>query len=185
MLSSIKNGPPPRPSGWTFKTSNGGGLSAGLFGGEGGSVTLLEPKTGRPVVFYYAALGFGLSAGVKLPKLGKLQTPGIAGSSESFTSMGQVYMNGQFHKPELTVEDINGGCTFLELSVGAAWGTAGYAMVFGMNTAQFLTAMAGSSNFSPYAGRDTSTGMLVFGGLTFGLQAGGGITSFAGVLRAL
>jgi hypothetical protein len=65
MLAGLQKSLPPRPSEWTFTTSNGGGLSVGFFGGEGGSITLAEPKTGRPVVFYYAAVGLGLSAGVK------------------------------------------------------------------------------------------------------------------------
>jgi hypothetical protein len=181
MLASLQKSVPPRPSEWTFTTSNGGGLSAGFFGGEGGSITLAEPKTARPVVFYYAAAGFGFSAGVKLPKIGKVTLPGATGSSESFTSMGRVYMSGRFHKPELTADDISGGCFFVEVGLGAAWGGAGYAMVFGMNTAQFLRALITPAGFNPYA-EDTSTGMLLFAGVNFGLQAGGGITSFAGVL---
>lgn len=175
---------PPRPSDWIFKTSNGGGLSVGLFGGEGGTITLGEPKTGRLVVFRYAAVGVGLSAGFKLPKLGKLQLPGLTGSSESFTSVGKVYMSGQFHKPELSVDDISGGCTFIELSAGVAWGEAGYAMVFGMNTAQFLRALLASGSGAIFAD-DTSTGILLFRGTNFGLQAGGGITSYAGILSAV
>jgi hypothetical protein len=183
MLGSMKRAQPPRPSDWTFETSNGGGLSLGLFGGEGGSITLAEPKTKRPVVFYYGALGVGFSGGFKLPKIGRAQLPGLTGSSRAFPSFGQVYMSGHFEKAELAVDDINGGCCFLEVALGAAWGGAGYAMVFGMNVAQFARMLLAP----PAPGleqSDTSTGMLLFAGANFGLQAGGGLTSFTGVLRA-
>jgi hypothetical protein len=135
------------------------------------------------VVFYYAALGVGLSVGVKLPKIGRVQLPGATGSLEAFTSMGQVYMSGHFHKPELSVDDISGGCCFLEVGGGVAWGAAGYAMVFGMNTAHFIKNMLGGG-YQPLFADDGSTGMLVFGGMNYGLQGGAGITSFAGILTA-
>jgi hypothetical protein len=38
--------------------------------------------------------------------------------------MGKVYMNGRFHKAELSAEDISGGCFFVEIGLGAAWGGA-------------------------------------------------------------
>jgi hypothetical protein len=62
-------------------------------------------------------------------------------------------------------------------------GGAGYAMVFGMNTAQFARALLvpPTPGLNQY---DTSTGMLLFAGANFGLQAGGGLTSFTGLLRA-
>jgi hypothetical protein len=101
-----------RKSNWKFVTSNGGSLSIGLLSGEGGSVTLEEPGTRKQVKFCYGAFGGGLGVGVKLPKLGRVQLPGLVGSSESLTSLGAVYMTPQFPGSELTIENINGGCCF-------------------------------------------------------------------------
>ena len=48
--------------------------------------------------------------------------PGLTGSSEQFTSGGLLYMAPMFTRDELTVDDINGGCMFLEVAGGVAWG---------------------------------------------------------------
>jgi hypothetical protein len=50
-----------RASKWEFETSNGGSANAGIFGVEGGSVTLVEPGTKRKVKFAYAAMGAGIA----------------------------------------------------------------------------------------------------------------------------
>jgi len=78
-----------RTSAWTFETSNGGNLAAGIAAVEGGSITLNDPS-GKSLKFYYAALGVGLGYGVKLPKLGRYQLPGASGSSEMMYSTGRV-----------------------------------------------------------------------------------------------
>lgn len=116
-----------RASKWEFFTSNGGNLSAGIICAEGGSITLLEPNTKKKVVFYYGALGAGPSLGFKLPKLGKIT--GVTGSAEDFPSSGTVRMCNQFKKSELSISDINGGCSFMEIGAGLAWGKSQTAML--------------------------------------------------------
>jgi len=74
-----------RESKWTFETSNGGNIAAGLIAAEGGSITLKDPS-GRPVRFYYGALGVGVGVGASLPKIGKYKVPPSSGSSESMPS---------------------------------------------------------------------------------------------------
>jgi hypothetical protein len=127
--------PFPRVSRWEFVTSNSGGLTVGFIGGEGGSVTLKEPGTKREIKFIYGALGACVGVGVKLPKLGRVTLPGVSGSSELFTSGGLVTMSPFFTGSKLRADDIEGGCSFVEIGGGAAWGGAGYALTFGMNTA--------------------------------------------------
>ena len=169
-----------RKSKWEFITSNGGALSLGIAGAEGGSVTLEEPQTKRRVTFYYGALGVGPSFGVKLPKIGKMKMPGVTGSSESFTSAGLVYMTREYSGKELKERDIGGGFCFVEVGGGAAWGGAAYAKIFGMDDA-----LVAASPLNPAflrLAKESATGYLLFGGATFGMQAGGGLSGFAGVM---
>jgi len=172
---------PLRKSKWEFNTSNGAGLSVGVVGAEGGSVTLKDPH-GKPVVFYYGAVGAGLSFGVKLPKLGKIKLPGLAGSTEDFPSGGVLYISPMFTREELTVDDINGGCMFLEVGGGIAWGGAAYSMACGMNQAAMLSGIAQPGLLAHAL--NTATGYMVFAGANYGLQAGIGVTQFVGAMHA-
>jgi hypothetical protein len=171
-----------RKSQWEFKTSNSGGLGVGIIAAEGGSVTLTEPGTRTLVKFYYGSIGAGLSFGVKLPKIGRVQIPGVSGSSEQFKSGGLVYMSRDFSAKELTIRDIRGGCFFAEASAGLAWGGAAYAMAFGMNPA-LLAASVMNSLFVEHAIR-SATGYLRFRGMNFGLQGGFGGAGYLGMLYA-
>jgi len=170
-----------RESKWTFETSNGGNLGAGIVAVEGGSVTLKDPS-GIIVKFHYGAIGVGLGFGVKLPKLGRFQLPTSSGSSEMMYSAGTVYMSPEFKGDELTVADIEGGCLFGEATAALAWGHSGYVMSFGMNKALFA---AGVLNPLARAHAHQSVrGYLVFHGNNYGLQGGVGATSFMGYMRA-
>lgn len=176
-----------RKSEWSFTTSNGGGVSAGIVGAEGGSVTLNNPTTNQNVRFAYGALGAGLGLGIKLPKLGRVHLPFVsAGSSESFDSRGRVFMAREFVGQELTVRDFCGGCYFIEVSGGLVWGGAGYAMMFGMNPA-LLAAAALPNNpfFSVDRAIATAKGYIVFAGVNFGVQASIGVTGFLGLMYSL
>lgn len=132
--------------------------------------------------FYYGALGVGESFGVKLPKIGKMKLPAATGSSESFESRGRIYMTKQYARSELTESDIGGGFCFIELAGGVAWGGAGYAMMFGMDPT--LMAAAPLNPAFVRLAMEGATGYLLFAGVNYGLQAGAGLTGFAGVMYA-
>jgi hypothetical protein len=172
-----------RESKWTFSTSNSGGGSIGFFGGEGGSVTLRDPG-GMDVKFAYGALGATIGKGVQLPKIGKMNTPGITGSSESFPSSGLVLLAPSFRGSELTVQDICGACTFLEVSGGVAWGEAAYAMTFGINPALFAAYPVVPAAAIQWIMKSVK-GYLLFRGMNYGLQAGGSLGSYVGYMRTI
>jgi hypothetical protein len=88
-----------RESKWTFSTSNSGGGSIGFFGGEAGSVTLRDPG-GMDVKFAYGALGATFGKGVQLPKIGKMNTPGITGSSESESESVRNGLRREHHEQQ-------------------------------------------------------------------------------------
>jgi hypothetical protein len=134
------------------------------------------------VAFYYGAMGVGISYGVKLPKVRRLTIPGLVGSAEAFTSFGTLFMADRFPKKELSVDDISGGICFGEVAGGAAWGAAGYALVFGMNPALMAAATANAALLS--LALATATGYLRFAGMNFGFQAGAGFTGFVGAMYA-
>jgi hypothetical protein len=172
-----------RESKWTFSTSNSAGASIGFFGGEGGSVTLRDPG-GKDVKFGYGALGGTVGKGVQLPKIGKMNMPGITGSSESFQSLGVVLLAPTFQGSELTVQDICGACTFIEVSGGVAWGEAAYAMTFGMNPALFAAYPVVPAVAMKWIMQSVK-GYLLFRGTNYGLQAGGSLGGFVGYMRAI
>ena len=170
-----------RRSKWEFNTSNGAGLSMGIVGAEGGSVTLKDPQ-GKPTVFYYGAVGAGLSVGVKLPKLGKIKLPGLTGSSEQFTSGGLLYMSPMFSRDELTVDDINGGCMFLEVGAESLGEVPRTPWAFGMNEAAMFSGILQPALL--IHALSTAVGYMVFAGTNYGLQAGLGVSEFVGVMHA-
>ena len=61
-------------SAWQFITFGSGGLSVGVLAGGGGQMILKAPS-GTDQTFTYGGVGEGLSAGLKIPKLGKIQVP--------------------------------------------------------------------------------------------------------------
>ena len=70
-------------SAWQFVTSSTGGIGVEFVAAEGGKIYLQNPQ-GQAVTFYYGAAGAGLAAGLKLPKIGKLEVKvkgkGVVGS---------------------------------------------------------------------------------------------------------
>jgi hypothetical protein len=170
-----------RTSKWRFSTSNSAGASVGLVGSEGGSVTLLDPE-GKSVKFAYGALGASIGKGIQLPKIGKVQIPGIAGSSELFESKGLVLLAPTFQGSELSAQDICGACCFVEFAAGVVWGEGVYAMTFGMNPAAFAAV-----TFVPATAMrwilQSLKGYLLFRGTNFGLQGGASAASYVGYMR--
>jgi hypothetical protein len=181
-----------RTSNWQFNTSNGLGVGAAVVGAEAGSITLDAPTTRQPTKFLYAAGGAGLSWGIKLPKVGKVQlkvkgkSVGGTASSETLPSYGIVYMVPMFAGSELRPSDINGACAFVELNAGVVAGAAGYAMLFGMSPAWFAAALIGGATAGGHfwhQALQTAAGVLLFAGANVGPQFGYGGMAFGGYLR--
>ncbi|HEY1412419.1 MAG TPA: hypothetical protein VGF36_09765, partial [Rhodopila sp.] len=106
-------------SAWTFVTSSSGGLGVEFVMGEGGTLYLRNPN-GASVPFRYGALGVGLAAGFKLPKIGKLEVnikgKSVAGliAPAAFPNAGTLYVLDTCRSNDLTQADIRGGCLFVE-----------------------------------------------------------------------
>jgi hypothetical protein len=186
MVSIVK------PSAWQFVTSSSGGLGVEFVVVEGGMIYLQDPS-GKNVSFLYGAAGAGLSAGFKLPKIGKLQinvkgkAVGGAVAPAAFPNMGKLYVLDTCPTDDLTQDAIRGVCLFAEIGGGLVAGVSGTAMIFGMSPT-WLAAIAASGPMAPltayfdYKLLQSATGILVMGGLNVGVQAGGGIGGFLGGL---
>ena len=127
-----------RPSAWKFTTSSTGGVGVEFVAVEGGKIFLENPK-GDTVTFCYGAAGVGIAAGIKLPKIGKIQinakgkAVGGAIAPAAFPNGGKLYLLDSFAGSELTTTDIQGVCAFLEISGGIIAGVSATAMLVGMN----------------------------------------------------
>ncbi len=89
-------------------------------------------------------------------------------------------MSPTFGGGELARRDIRGGCLFVEGGLGFAWGGAGDAMIFGMDPLALVAAVASPAMMARALA--TATGYLLWYGVNFGFQAGGGITGYVGLL---
>lgn len=178
------------PSSWNFVTSSTGGLGVEFVAAEGGTIYFKDPS-GKDVSFSYGAAGVGIAAGLKLPKIGKMQVnvkgKGVVGAiaPASFPNAGKLYVLDTFAGAELTQSDIRGVCLFVEIGGGIIAGVSATAMVVGMNPA-WLAGLA--LPFAPvlmaidYKLLQSATGLLVMGGVNAGLQAGAGAGAFLGGL---
>ena len=140
-----------KSSGWKFDTSGSGGGSLGGAGlgvvaVSGGKIVLKSPA-GKSEEFYFGGAGAGLSGGVKIPKIGKIEIPtkkGPIGGNVGPTSMpsiGSVYLTGGCDGDELTASDFKGACAWVELSAGVIFATSAIAMLAGMNPVYLPLAM--------------------------------------------
>jgi hypothetical protein len=59
-------------SAWEYETSASGGIGIGLVAAEGGAIWLYDPKRLRQR-FRYGGVGAGLSWGIKIPRVPKIQ----------------------------------------------------------------------------------------------------------------
>ena len=175
-----------KTSAWTFNTSGTGGLGLGYFAASGGEV-VLNPPTGAPKGFYYAAAGVGLSVGLKkIPKIGKIDTRGLSErgaavvAPKSFWNHGVVYIMDGFAGDELGVEDFRGVCCAIDLGAGVLVGYAGSALLINVNPLALVSAtnpvmsLIGPS-LSPKA-------MVLSRGWNAGLQASAGISGAVGYM---
>jgi hypothetical protein len=181
-----------KESAWSFVTSSSGGLGVEFVVVEGGMIYLQNPQ-GTQQAFKYGAAGAGLSAGFKLPKIGKLQIPvkgrGLTGgvAPAAFPNAGKLYVLDTCPSDDLTREAIRGVCMFAEIGGGLVAGVSGTAMIFGMSPAWLAATLAvGPANpmmmYFEQRLIQTATGILVMGGLNVGIQAGGGIGGYLGGL---
>lgn len=174
-------------------TGNGGSATVAVFAGGGGTVTLQRPDGGNQVL-RYGGLGVGLGFGARLPRFGKIdlkvrgQSVGGAGAVEALPSTGIVFAAESIGARDLSREDFNGACLYVEGGLGVVAGGSGTAMLFGLNAAELALLFAAMS--SP-AGQviaygmsqrvlKTAKGAIFFAGVNVGAQAGGGAAGFVG-----
>ena len=177
-----------KESAWTFETSASGGLGVAIFAAEGGALYLRDP-TKKSVVLHFGAAGAGLSWGLKLPKLGKINLPKVKGKSvggvvapAAFPCAGKIYILDSFRGNELSRRDITGACVFAEVYAGAGLGGTSAAILFGMNPA-WLAGLVLGPVATPFVDAmlfRSATGILLTAGLNAGLVAGAGIGGFVG-----
>jgi len=179
-----------KPSAWSFVTSSSGGIGVEFVAAEGGKIFFKDPG-GNDISFAYGAAGAGLYAGLKLPKIGKLQVnvlgKGVMGAiaPASFPNAGRLYVLDTFAGNELGRTDINGVCLFVEIAGGLIAGVSATAMIVGMDPrwlAGLMAPVAPVLAYIDYRMLQSATGLLVMGGINAGLQGGAGIGAFLGGL---
>ena len=182
-----------KDSAWEFVTSSTGGLGVEFVAAEGGAIYLKDPA-GTQHVYRYGAAGAGLSAGLKIPKFGKINIPKVKGKSvggvaapAAFPNTGKIYILESFAGDELAESDFRGVCAFVEAGGGLVGGGSATAMIFGMSPLWLAAYMASVNPMflaaSPFIGSklfSTAKGILLTAGLNVGVQAGGGIAAFIG-----
>jgi hypothetical protein len=178
-----------KESDWQFVTSSTGGLGVEFVGLEGGMIWLQDPAR-QSEAFGYGAAGIGITEGLKVPKIGKVQLKvrgkGVGGviAPASFPNTGKVYVLETFAGDELTASDIRGVCVFCEVYGGAIAGGSATAMIFGMSPVWLGLAIA-AGPLGPIAMMkliETATGVLLMAGVNAGIQAGVGAGVFLGAL---
>ncbi len=180
-----------KESAWKFETLSTAGVGIEFVAAQGGAIYLSDPK-GSSQKFRYGAAGVGLTFGLKLPKVGKLNLPTVKGKSvggvvapAAFPNMGQVFVADTFSGEELSRSDITGVCLFLEVGGGLIAGGSAIGMIFGMDPA-WLGVVVASAEFLPIMALAetkllrSATGILVTTGVNVGYQAGGGGAAFIG-----
>lgn len=133
---------------WTFDTSGTGGLALGFVAAEGGVIKLRDPG-GNGLTLKLAALGVGVSAGLKLPKIGKIPAPkikghdvGAAAAPTFFPNAGIIWKTAAVTTPELTADDFKGPVIFGEIGASIIIAGTGNAMLMGIDRLLFAAWMA-------------------------------------------
>ncbi len=175
-----------KSSAWQFVTFGSGGLSLGVVAAEGGTVVLQSPSR-REEIFYYGGAGVGLSAGLKIPKIGRVQIKtrrgpltGSGGPTE-FPSTGKLLITDSFQGEELLLSDIQGPCMFTEVGGGIIAGASACAMYVGINP--LILPLLSVPSFGIQMVINSANGLLLMAGLNVGLQAQIGGAVYLGYLR--
>ncbi len=175
-----------RPSAWQFVTFGSGGLSLGVVAAEGGTVVLQSPSN-REETFYYGGVGAGLSVGLRIPRIGRVQinTPRGpltgSGGPTAFPSTGRLLITDSFHGQELALSDIQGPCLFTEVGGGILAGASACAMYVGINP--LVLPLLSMPSFGPQLVINSANGLLLMAGVNVGLQAQIGGAIYLGYLR--
>ena len=178
---------------WTFDTSGTAGLGVGFVAAEGGVIKLSDPQQ-HPVNLKLAALGVGVSAGLKLPKIGKLPVPKIknqpvggAVAPTFFPNAGWIWKTAACHTPDLTHEDFCGPTIFGEIGASVIIAGTGNAMLLGFDRVLFAEMMATSG--TPVLGAITMDramssvkAVLVSAGIAVSPSAQVGAAAFTGYI---
>jgi hypothetical protein len=170
-----------KESAWQFVTFGSGGVGLGYFAAGGGQVVLKSPS-GTDSTFTYGGAGVGLSAGLKIPKLGKVQINtkkgGLTGSvgPMQMPSTGKVFLTDNA-SGELSESDIRGVCAFTEAGGGLLAGASGVAMYVGMNPFLMAIPVVGPQLFI-----NSAKGIILMAGANIGIQAQVGISGCVGVI---
>ena len=168
-------------SAWQFVTFGSGGVGIGFVAIAGGQVVLKDPS-GSDHTYTYAGAGGGLSAGLKIPKIGKVQINTRAGSvtgsvgPTAFPSTGTVFLTDNAGS-DLTESDIRGTCAFTEAGGGLIAGGSGVAMYVGVNPLLLAVPLYGIQLFL-----NSAKGVILMAGLNVGIQAQVGISGCVGAI---
>lgn len=186
-----------RRSKWRYQTGSSGGANFEFVIATGGEIILIDPA-GQSTDFYYGGVGGGLGMGfhlskIKIPKfkLPDIKAPRIAGhkigaarSLESFDSAGVVFMTAAFHGAELSRSDLQGAIVCIDAGAGLAYGKAGTAMLLGINSAKLAMGLSNSAQYwMALEAIAEAPAVLLAGGTTVGLIAGGGLGMWVGYLH--
>ncbi len=178
-----------KQSDWEFVTFGSGGLSVGFFAAEGGTV-VLKDLSGVERQFYYGGAGAGLSAGLKIPKIGKVRIKSRGGDvtgnvgPTAFPSTGSLYVTDNCSGSDLTESEIQGPCAFIDVGAGLIGGGSATGMAVGLNPL-YLAALA-AGPIAPFAGQlliSSAKGILLMAGLNVGIQAQIGGAALLGYLH--
>ncbi len=175
-----------KPSSWKFVTFGSGGISVGFVAGSGGQVVLEDPS-GANHTFTYGGVGAGLSAGLKIPKLGKIQIPTKKGPATgavgpfSFPSTGSVFVADDLSGGELKKSDIQGLCMFGEVGGGLIAGASATGMFVGLDPLK-LALLIGVPGFGAQLFLNSAKGMVLMAGVNAGVQAQIGGAVYLGYL---
>src|SRR5664279_2022478 len=168
-----------RLSAWKYDTSASGGVAVGIVALEGGALYFLDPN-GLSRKFRSGGLGAGLSWGLKIPKMPKIQIKGKSAGGvaapASFPSRGALLVTNRCPGGDLVKSDIQGACAFLDGGIGVVGGVYGGVMLLGLNTFSVLAAVSNPSLsvvLWPVA-LESAQAILAFGGANLGIQAGAG-----------
>jgi len=172
-------------SAWQFVTFGSGGISVGVVAGEGGQI-VLKDISGTDHTFTYGGVGAGLSAGLKIPKLGKIQIPTPkgpltgSGGPFAFPSTGKVFADGNLPGGDLSKSDIEGLCMFAEVGAGIIGGGSACSMFVGLNP--LLLPVLSMPIYGPQILLNSAKGMILMAGLNVGVQAQIGGAVYLGYL---
>ena len=118
-----------RESAWKFDGCSSGGLSFGVVAATKGELEFIDPS-GRKVIFSYIAAGLGVGVGLK--SVSKV-LPDVSGSvaPSSYWSTGKLYILPGVTKNELTSDDLQGMCEFVDVGGSLGGGISGTILQLG------------------------------------------------------